>query len=506
MKYGEYLASIRSDFAPLFDSRDFVPYDKLKTAIESEHKDEFYKSWEESFKILCGKLKDASAKVETETEQDLFNQFRQINREALRKLMKKSDKKLGLTETNLENVAQQGIRLRMTDCALESVVQSQINPCLGKVDFDDIEIGFAIQSDDVNLHLESLEEGLRATDPMNLVGSTLGRASDDDDSTLASPSKVVKTSGNSICDSLSKLSLGSLIGKLGLAGIFFVESTRPIVADLSKSGHTQIPYIKATVIGGEALVSCVLGMLFCRRFVSPRAVVKYAPVGIFRAIGDTASIACLNYMDPSLYSTLTQSRLVLTGVVSWCCLSTKPNKLQFQAMAILTLALIAFSCSYSSSGTFNPMGLVIVMVEVCSKVGASCYLDKVLKEDDTMPVILQSATVAVGTLIASAAYCATEHKRIAEKGLFVGWSPLACALVLQILAKNWISNMVVKRFSAVVKYVVYAVATAGTFLLQKVMYQEEVSALSMVLIVIIVQAAYCFADGKSWTLQRQSDA
>jgi len=476
MKYGEYLRCISGNYMPLLAPSDFVPYDELKTILFRDGAERFYEAWEESFVKLCAKVNELwGDSTLTKNQRDTLVEFQHINREALRKLMKKHDKQLGFADVEMLSTAspQQAIRTRMMDCALPFLQEH-----------------------------ESSALRLRVTP--DVIGNALSPSNASSPSVSRNTTDAVHAGGLRHRAEKCRLRLPRA-SALGIAIFFLLVSFQPILADFTKGGEQHIPYIEATVIGGEAVVSCFLGMALSRSLVTPRNVLRYSPVGILRAVEDTLSIVCLNYIDPSLYATLAQSRLVLTGISAWLCLEKAPNKLQFEAMATITLGLVAFSNSYHGSGDSKALGIFLVAVAVVCKVAASVYLDKVLKEDDELSVILQSATISAGTILPTGVYSfLAEWDRLSSDGPFVGWSGLTVILLAQILLKNWLSNVIVKQFSAVVKYVIYAVAVAGTYFLQRVLYQEEVTLLSVVVITILIHGAYCFADGKSWVSKPKS--
>ncbi|CAE8647785.1 unnamed protein product [Polarella glacialis] len=152
---------------------------------------------------------------------------------------------------------------------------------------------------------------------------------------------------------------------------------------------------------------------------------------------------------------MAQSRLVLTGLASKFLLGRSPNGVQWQGMSVITLALLVFSRSYKVGGAANEFGLILVMVAVVCKVAASVYLDKVLHDDADMSVIYQSACISCGTVLPSLVYILVMDREIA------------------ILAKHWLSNIIVKRFGSVTRYVIDAAAVAGTYFLQLVLYSEK---------------------------------
>jgi len=476
MGYGEYLKSIKGAYAPIATPSYFVPYDELKTTLYEGGPDAFIHAWEQSFTKLCKKLRQLRSNAElSEAEIIMLDEFQLANREALRKLMKKCDKIPPSELLDPQSVKQQPIRLRMTDCAFEALLE-HISVEVAPPESDTLEPGSS----------NCVEKGVV---PEAVI---VGKRS----ATLQSLTSSLKT---------TPVNPSSTLVGLGMGVFFILVSFQPILADLTKDGHETIPYIESTVIGIEAALSCILGMLLSKTVVRPKQILRYSPVGLLRAVEDTLSIVCLNYIDPTLYAMLCQFRLVLTGVSAWCCLSKAPNKLQIQAMVAITFVLLAFSNSYTGSSDFDTFGFVLALIAVVCKVAASVYLDKVMKEDGEVSVMVQNATISAATIPAIVTYSlAFERKRIITFGPLDGWSTLTVVLLVQLLVKNWLSNVIVKQYSAVVKYVIYALAVVGTYCLQRVIYKEEVTLLSFLLIVLLTQSVYSFADGKSWKFGKSS--
>eukprot|EP00927_Polykrikos_kofoidii_P008880 TRINITY_DN13705_c0_g1_i1.p1 TRINITY_DN13705_c0_g1~~TRINITY_DN13705_c0_g1_i1.p1 ORF type:complete len:477 (+),score=89.99 TRINITY_DN13705_c0_g1_i1:88-1518(+) len=453
MKFGDYLANISASFDPLISSDCFVRYNSLKEQIACEDDASFYESWEDELVRVSRVAKSLSENDSLTTEQrEAVMNFQQLNREALRKLAKKSDKRRS------ENPPQQQFRLRMVDCAfaVASQPQSIVQP--------------------------------------EIIGVALKKEMD----TVARAAETTPT--NSLWDKISVFAnVRSAAPNISILIFVAVVVFQPILADVTKGGSDRIPYIESSVICVEAILSCCIGFsISSQRKLALKdfRYLLYSPSGLLKAFGDTAEIVSINYVDPSMYATLSQSRLVLTGVLAYFFLSKKPNKNQWQAMGLITSVLVAFPLARAGtlSGGGGLFGFFVVGVAVVCKVAAAVYQDKVLKGDDVC-LVLQSALISSGTILPSIVYAFVfDFKRLVSNP-FVGWSWQTALLVVLLLCKNWLSNITVKRFSAVMKYVIYAVAGAGTYIMQCVIYQEPPTVLALILVSILVQGAYSYADG-----------
>jgi len=490
MKYGEYLQRVRGNFQPEFLPEDFVDYAYVKDLASKPNEAEFYKAWESELVRVARKVKVAwSPDLNPDTDRKMAS-FKAIHREAFRKLAKACDK------ANLENpengwTPQQELRLRMVDCVF-SVSQPTTTV------------------EDVVLAPKSCDSKRQAPapsepDPSSYDGSRI----DDRPHVIGVQSDEVLVNAGEVSPSKSKSGQGSkqlvqsYLTMVGMGVFYALVASQPMLSDLTKDGPT-FQYIESTVILAEAGLSCSIGMVGSRKLVRPWDVVRYSPVGILRAIEDTLSLVCLNYVDPTLYMALAQSRLVLTGLATRFLLRKSLNRVQWQGMSVITLGLVGFSLSYEVPGDSKIWGILLVMVAVVCKVAASVYVDWILHKDHDVSVIYQSATISFSTVFPGCIYIAIFDRTRMSAGPFSGWNGWVCALVVVILAKNWLSNIIVKKFSAVTKYVIYAAAVAGTYALQLISYGQSPKVLPVLLIAIIIQGCLSFADGKNWSLNNAS--
>ena len=82
--------------------------------------------------------------------------------------------------------------------------------------------------------------------------------------------------------------------------------------------------------------------------------------------------------------------------------------------------------------------------------------------------------------------------------MFWGFNPVVGFLVFYLLAKGWLSNVVVKRFSAVVKYVIYATAVVVTYIMEISFFGTLFDKVSFIGTAVVTQGVCLFADGKNF--------
>ncbi len=159
------------------------------------------------------------------------------------------------------------------------------------------------------------------------------------------------------------------------------------------------------------------------------------------------------------------------------------------------------------------------------KVAASIFLERALKNAKEESVISQSASISCGTILpaflfaflhaafwtetttTTTAITTTTAAPVSSAALrdllsresagisltrllspavsndregnpFTGLTPLTITLLFYLLIKNWFSNVIVKRYSAVVKYVIYALAVAITYCWEMAMFSGEDTAVT----------------------------
>ena len=82
---------------------------------------------------------------------------------------------------------------------------------------------------------------------------------------------------------------------------------------------------------------------------------------------------------------------------------------------------------------------------------------------------------------------------------FANLKPLVAVLVLYLVVKDWSSNVIVKRFSAVVKYVIYAAAVVLTYVIEVTAFGlGDFSGLTLLGTAVTVQGVVLFAEGKNF--------
>jgi solute carrier family 35 (probable UDP-sugar transporter), member A4 len=290
---------------------------------------------------------------------------------------------------------------------------------------------------------------------------------------------------------------------------------QPVFANLTLDSE----YNEATVVLVEAMLSAAVGLAFAsyqngwdgyNEVLSWSNVLFFAPTGILRAMEDTLSILVLRYIDPLTYIVISQLRLSLTALLSYIYLEKKPTLLEGQNVGIITVGLLLFgltdsensddSSSSERSESDYILGLILLIIAVICKVLASVYVDFALKSRKHLTIPMQSANISLATLLPSLLFAliiANIDKNKSMNTLFDGWNVLVGVFTVYILTKNWMSNTIIKRFSAITKYSIYALAMLVTFVFEISLGYRTFSAITFFVLLLIGYGVYLYAQSKS---------
>jgi hypothetical protein len=259
------------------------------------------------------------------------------------------------------------------------------------------------------------------------------------------------------------------------------------------------PYLDASVVVVNRLL-CVLitavlafgtgGLTKLKACFDLKNILRFAPCAVCYAIADIAEILANGAMDPTVYIILSQSRLLLTALTLKLWMGNSQTTLQWIDLSVLTLLVVIFQFIPSSFETAGPgtkvfpapgskgvpgIGKPCAFLKIMMSVIAGVYTQK-LYQGDSMPFVVQLCNLSVtGTIMAIIALpvsCMLTGSLdvLLEKGLFAGpdypygWDRRVYAVIGIYQAREWITNVVVKKFDAVIKNLCNAGAALVSFL------------------------------------------
>eukprot|EP00929_Paragymnodinium_shiwhaense_P075469 TRINITY_DN3858_c0_g2_i1.p1 TRINITY_DN3858_c0_g2~~TRINITY_DN3858_c0_g2_i1.p1 ORF type:complete len:551 (+),score=77.22 TRINITY_DN3858_c0_g2_i1:128-1780(+) len=524
MKFAEELESLRDAYLDQFEPASWADYDEFKKMIDdgTTNKDAYFLFWEMQLSKVAGVVA-----VHPEPTDAALAEFIHGNSEALRKAAKKWDKMKGGMGDE-----QQPMRKYMAECVLRTSLRarrvaasrgdssscnSPHSPLSPIKPFAKVAWGEepAHDADAVHKWQDS---------PRDCVTPVKGGAD-------VMNKRSVAASYNEIVRQFSLLSVVEIM----LCFMFLlVVAFEPLMVEFTKEpGQTKTSYVASAVIFLEACLSTVTGCILAFLWnpnqkrgnsrwedvvqcVHWRNICTYLPTGVLeRAIGYSLSIIIINYMSPSTYMVLSQSRLVMTGILARVLLPKSPNRAQWHGLLIIVVGMLNFKMSHGGkkdddeSGN-TPWGLILLAVLVLCKASAAIWLERALQYDEDESLIIQSANIDAGTILPvftlavlqanflSQGAQSSADQQLSVLKIFDGMTGRVGMLVFYLLVKIWLSNVIIKRFSAVVKYVMYATAVILTYLAEIVLFDGEFKMVSFLGTIVVMQGVFLFADGKSF--------
>jgi hypothetical protein len=216
----------------------------------------------------------------------------------------------------------------------------------------------------------------------------------------------------------------------------------------------------------------------------------FAPCAVCYAIADISEILANGAMDPTVYIILSQSRLLLTALTLKLWMGTSQTTLQWIDLTVLTLLVVIFQFIPATFETAGPktkvfpdpgskgipgIGQPCALMKIMMSVIAGVYSQK-LYQGEPMPFEVQLCNLSVtGTICAIvvlpiACMLTGSTDVLMQSGLFGGpdypfrWDRRVYAVIAIYQAREWITNIVVKKFDAVMKNLCNSGAALVSFL------------------------------------------
>jgi len=219
-------------------------------------------------------------------------------------------------------------------------------------------------------------------------------------------------------------------------------------------------------------------------------IMLFAPCAVCYAIADISEILANGAMDPTVYIILSQTRLLLTAITLKLWTGTTQTTLQWIDLSVLTLLVVIFQFIPATFETAGPktkvfpdpgskgvpgIGQPCAMMKIMMSVVAGVYSQK-LFQGAPMPFEVQLCNISVSgffcALIALPVSCMLtgSFDVLMEHGLFSApdypfkWDKRVLAVIAAYQAREWITNIVVKKFDAVIKNLCNSGAALASFL------------------------------------------
>jgi len=455
MKFGHFIQTQRTADGK-FDELSFlvdlfwVDYKGLKKTIKGENpRESFALEWEKQLANLANALRESFFAVLNAKNDDLDDALREymmLQREALRKSAKKYDKKIALPGGYPPC---EPLFTRLIDTILETT---------------------------------KLASKIRATPP---------------------PPSQRQTGIRGWVRSNWKICVACLFT--------FIVASEPLVykkVNTFFDSKQPVGLREPLIIIMSSAIASVIGALYVlvtdtaafTKCFEPKSLVKMAPAGIALGLGDLTALIAIEFVDPTTFSVMAQSRLIITALLSYCLLPSHPNILQWFALGFVALGILVFCFDKpSKDNTEKKMatGILILMGSALTKGFASSWMDRTMKkraETDNCSFVPSVVHLSVANAIPAILFLIG----YAISGAGVNGAAYMIYPALFLFVKNWYSLFVVKTTSAIVKYLMCAVAIMLTYCGEMLWFDETFRTVTFLACLVVCLAVVLFATGKEY--------
>jgi hypothetical protein len=304
------------------------------------------------------------------------------------------------------------------------------------------------------------------------------------------------------------------------------------------------PYLEASiiVINKSILIPIALmiayfnGGIPCVKSCFSLPLIKMLmPVAIFQSTADVAEILANGQLDPTMYIICSQSRLLLTALTMKALLGTKQSKPQWIDLIVLTLLICAFQFTPNVFGNNDSgkgggsngnlvLGLACTFLKIMCSVFGGVHLQRVVQSAGNTPFAVQlcamnltGVTYTAFVLVPVSCTLSGTMGILFERGPFAGpdgyWDYRTVCVLMVYQTREWVTNLVVKRFDALIKNLCNAAATLAAFVFM-VWVQHSIPGFwlpsaainlacvtKLFLIVGVMMLVYNYSEGKLYVKQ-----
>jgi len=248
-----------------------------------------------------------------------------------------------------------------------------------------------------------------------------------------------------------------------------VRSFHPIVIDISKTDG-RLLYGKSTplvmnsfcdIVIGNSLAFLIGGMEGLKQCWEPGSLKVFGAIAVAYAFGDFLEMQSMSVMGGAAYQILLQSKLMITALMIWYLRGQRQSILQWNVLLTIGIAMSAFvlvDSGSSEEGSFNPMGLLFVLLKVFFSCYCAVLAEKYLKAYKHMPIYAQVAQLKFTWFWASLTMTYLFDKDTVSSGFFSGYDGRTVVVVCSWVCKGWTTFLVLKNLDSVLKNIGEAVA------------------------------------------------
>eukprot|EP00401_Gymnodinium_catenatum_P066376 CAMPEP_0117552688 /NCGR_PEP_ID=MMETSP0784-20121206/49837_1 /TAXON_ID=39447 /ORGANISM="" /LENGTH=347 /DNA_ID=CAMNT_0005349769 /DNA_START=62 /DNA_END=1105 /DNA_ORIENTATION=- len=328
--------------------------------------------------------------------------------------------------------------------------------------------------------------------------------------------KFAPSSGQSAKDQSGNANLHTI---LAFACFVAVRSFHPIIIDVSKTGG-KLPYGKATpcvvnsavdIVIGNGLALMLGGVTGLRKCWDPAPLKVFGAIAAVYAFGDFLEMQSMSVMGGAAYQILLQSKLLVTAFIVWGIRGQGQSGLQWNVLVTIAMGMSAFVLvdQGSSNETFQPVGLLFVLLKVFFSCLCAVLAEKQLKAYKDLPVYVKVAQLKFTWLWVSLALTMAFDRGVVETGFWTGWDQRTLLVAFSWVCKGWSTFVVLNSLNSVLKNIGEAAAILVIYIFDVLVADAvsqwipvhakafQLSTFLMVLVVVLTVLSYTLAPAAS---------
>jgi UDP-sugar transporter A1/2/3 len=198
--------------------------------------------------------------------------------------------------------------------------------------------------------------------------------------------------------------------------------------------------------------------IYTNTWMAPEEILKISVPSFLYVVQNNLLYLALSNLDAATYQVCYQLKIITTALFSATMLHRKFSKTKWLALVILTIGVAIVQTSGNSADNVEKdsdqnraLGLFAILCAACTSGFSGVYFEKILKGSSTTLWMRNIQMGLPSMIISFITVFVQDGSTIAEKGFFVGYSPVVWTVVVIQAVGGLIVAVVVKYADNVLK-------------------------------------------------------
>eukprot|EP00929_Paragymnodinium_shiwhaense_P120494 TRINITY_DN92456_c0_g1_i1.p1 TRINITY_DN92456_c0_g1~~TRINITY_DN92456_c0_g1_i1.p1 ORF type:complete len:370 (+),score=45.85 TRINITY_DN92456_c0_g1_i1:113-1222(+) len=284
------------------------------------------------------------------------------------------------------------------------------------------------------------------------------------------------------------------------------------------------PFKESSVIIVSRGLIALVGLLLCAVNGGKEAVMQcfnrdaiwmFFPAGLGWALADQSEVLAIAKIDPATYGVISQARLLGTALALLCIRGSRQTQLQWGLLFVLTLVCSSYCLVGSQNTGPSPksayeqlIGCLLALGKVTLSVvsgvyGEACFKAPQSPKGVAPELYVQMVQISFSSMLAAVVgyFCVGAYMDESPWEFFSGpeghWDHRTVVVAVMYCWREWICNLCMKRFDALIKNICNAMALVTTYIFVVFICKEErLSALKVFLLLAVVAEVVNYSSTK----------